>query len=226
MSPTPSTIVTDETKDPAATPEVPTTQATPEEITAKKAAEAEKLEEVDRLKKDFAEAKTPPESTANAHPGPSVPASAPEPQRRPSNEEIEEWSEKGRAESIKMYVETSPVAVRGFMPGTVLKLGDTSVKLVEPAIVESDMNDSTYVGLLQMTGNLDVNRKLLKFRYDNTGKLLGLSEQVDNPNDLPAFIASLDEIEANSFGVDSQTLAEYKRNAAATSVDPEPETEG
>ena len=96
--------------------------------------------------------------------------------------------------------------------GTKLQIGGETVVLATIAIANypDEQFEPKFVGMCAHSDNLEVNKPHLRFRYNGLGIRLGLEEQVDDPADLPRFIAQLTEEEANSFGISSELWEQYQ----------------
>lgn len=111
--------------------------------------------------------------------------------------------------------------MRTLMPGTVVQMFGEPMTLLQPVEVTYPKaeNEQHFVGLAQATNNVVANRSQIKFRYGLDARLESLEDQVEDREQMPAFIASLTVEEAARFGIEEQLLEDYKKQAAGEADD-------
>jgi hypothetical protein len=65
---------------------------------------------------------------------------------------------------------SSSPPIRTLAKGTKVKIHERELTLVEDTQVEFDASEQTFVGMLTLSGNLQVNQHLLDKQYDNLGR--------------------------------------------------------
>jgi hypothetical protein len=108
------------------------------------------------------------------------------------------------------------IPARWLGQGTVVEIFGVKMTLLSGVAVTypEALNEQHFVAIAQHTGNMEANRPHIKLRYSADARLLPLDDQVDDPDDVPAFVASLTVDEAAKFGIEPDLLEAYKTETA------------
>lgn len=139
---------------------------------------------------------------------------------------IEAMGNKIRLEVLdgeRVQIEDAPKEKKGDQPGrtlakgTSLMFGNTKVTLGDDTLVHynGDQDEGMFAGMIAGTENDYLNRGSLQHRYDGFGTRLPLAEQVDSEEELPGFIAGLDEEESRKFGLSREAWESHQKQSSA-----------